>query len=181
MIRAFLLASLAWAVGLTVAVVLGMLLGVLVPGPAATLGGPLALGLAMGFAHERVLGQAAVTRAFVPLTALGATLGWLLGSLVAWRLFVSGHEAIAPWVNGPLLGLVVGAAQSLALRGACAAQRPAWTAGSALAWTAAIGPLLAPATPVSLRIAALAVPGLHAAMVVLLRQRTDRALGLPIT
>ena len=177
MIRAFLLTSLAWAVGLTVAVVLGMLLGVLVPGPAATLVGPLVLGLAMGVAQKRLLGPTAVTRAFVPLTALGATLGWLLGTLVAWRLFVSGHEAIAPWANGPVLGLVIGAAQALAFRGPHASQRPTWTAGSAIAWTMTIGPLLSPATPVSVRIAALAVPGLHAAIVVLLRTRAAQPAG----
>lgn len=184
MTRAFLLASLAWAVGLTVAIVLGMLLGVLVPGPAATVAAPLVLGLSMGLAQKRMLGQASVTRAFVPLTALGAMLGWLLGSFVAWRLFVSGHEAIAPWTNGPILGLVVGATQSLGLRASLTSlgiRRSMWTASSTLAWMAAIGPWLSPATPASVRIAALAAPGIHAAIVVLLRRRTSLPMeGRPV-
>ena len=105
-------------------------------------------------------------------------LGWLLGSFVAWRLFVSGHEAIAPWANGPILGLVVGAMQSLGLRGSLASlgmRRSTWTASSTLAWMAAIGPWLALATPTSVRIAALAAPGLHAAVVVLLSTLRDRS------
>jgi len=180
MTRAFLLASLAWAIGLTVAIVLGMLLGVLVPGPAGTIAAPLVLGLTMGLAHRRLLGQASVTRAFVPLTAVGATLGWLLGSFVAWRLFVSGHEAIAPWANGPILGLVVGVAQSLGLRGSLTPlgiRRSMWTASSTLAWMAAIGPWLSLATPASVRIAALAAPGIHAAVVVLLRRPTSASMA----
>lgn len=167
MTRAFLLASLAWAIGLGVAIVLGMLLGVLVPGPAATVASPLVLGVAMGFAHARTLGRTCVrARAFVPLSALGAVLGWLLGSFVAWRLFVSGHDAIAPWANGPIVGLVVGAAQSLGLRRSL---RSTWTLSSVAVWTVAIGPWLALSTPASVRIAALAAPGVHAALVALCR------------
>jgi hypothetical protein len=168
--RAFLLATFAWAIGLGVAIVVGMLLGVLLPGPAATVASPLLLGLAMGLAHARVLGRASVTRAFVPLTALGATLGWLLGSFVAWRLFVGGHDALAPWANGPVLGLVVGATQSLGLRrslGSVGVGRSTWTLSSVLVWTAAIGPWLSLSTPASVRIAALAAPGIHAALVAL--------------
>jgi hypothetical protein len=168
MTRAFVLASFAWALGLAIAIVLGLLLAVFVPGPAAAVAGPLVLGLAMGIAQRQVLGSEAVTRAFVPLTAVGATLGWLLGCFVGWRLFVDGHEALAPWANGPVVGLVVGIAQSLALRGP-EAHRWRWTIGSALAWTAAIAPWLIPGVSNGVRFAAFAAPGIHAALVSLLR------------
>ena len=160
--RPFLTVTIAWIVGLAVAVTLGMLLAVLVPGPAATVAGPLVLGLFVGLGQRRALRERA-RRGFVASTAAGAAIGWLLGTFVAWRLHGCGLDGVAPWANGPIVGAVVGAVQSFAYRGTPRA-RIVWALGSVVAWTAAIGPWLAPGLSPYVRLAALAVPGIFAAI-----------------
>lgn len=161
-LRSFAVGTLAWVVGLACAVLLGMLLGVFVPGPAATIAGPLVLGLFVGLGQRHAFGVRA-GRGFTLLTGAGAALGWLLGTFVAWRLHAGGHDAIAPWSNGLVVGAVVGALQSFSRRSAipgASRERLRWLAGSVLAWGAAIGPWLAPGIPTYVRLATLVVPGI---------------------
>jgi hypothetical protein len=178
MMRAFVLVSFAWIGGLALVVLAGLLLGVLVPGPAATIMGPLVLGALLALAQRRVVRRATMGRGFVALTAIGAAAGWLLGSVAGFALFRAGHEALAPWANGAVVGAVVGALQCATLRRAAPRHRIAWTLGSVLAWGAAVGPLLAPGAPPWARLAALAVPGVFGAVAVLWTSANERAASM---
>ena len=163
--RAFALGSLAWFSGVVVAAVGGVFLGLFAPGPAATVFGAVAMGALYGLAQRRVLGA---PKKLVLITAAVAPIAWLLGAFVGFRLFASGLGAVAPWIEGTLIGAVLSAAQSIVLP---TERRRGFVFASVAALGLAIGPMLAPAAPVFLRLFAMLVPGLFAAA---LAARLDR-------
>lgn len=157
---AFVTTTIAWGLGLAVAVTAGMLLGFFTQAPVGTFAAPVILGLFVGWAQRRAAGRGWVSPSMPWLSAIGAGAGWLLGSYASFLVHRAGMDAAAGFMNGPVLGLIVGSAQALALpKGG----RRAWISVSTLAWLAAITPWMVPGTPLFVRAASLLVPGIFSA------------------
>jgi hypothetical protein len=167
-LKSFGLVTLAWIVGLLFASIGGLILAMLIAGPAATIAAPLVLGLVVGAAQRRVLHvdvlhakRSFVLRSFVLLSALGSLVGWLFGTFVAFRLSMAGLAVVAPWIEGAIVGLAVGSAQAFAIKTPLPS-RSRWTIANAIVWSMALGPLLSPSVPPVLRLFSLLVPGVFA-------------------
>lgn len=163
-IRAFLLATLAWVLGLALAVVIGLALGVSLPGPAGIVGGALVLGAIVGLAQRRVMRVPGAR--LVVVTALAAPVAFLASAFVGARLQMPGLTAL----TGPLVVLAQTALGHPKGEGAS----PRMSGGSlgvglghlgaAWGWGIAVGALIVPGLPLGVRAAALAVPGMMAAI-----------------
>lgn len=128
------------------AAVLAQRLGPVV-GPAVVVCGGLVEGVALGWLQSSVLARRfprLVRRGYLSATVVVAGLGWAAASAPAalagddagttppWPVVVVGAAGL-----GLVMGVLLGAAQSLALRGAVARPRR-WTWVSAAGWTAAM-------------------------------------------
>lgn len=147
-----------WLLGMTAGAFVGMVVGVSFAGPWGTIVAASVTAACVGIA-QAIAARGAVPRVrWMLSTLLGGAAGWLLGSLLAWAIYVA-SGARCMLVNGLALGLVLGAAQSRG-RGS---RRGAWIVASAVGWGLGVWGF-AEAPFGGLRLLALAAPGMTTAV-----------------
>lgn len=165
--------TVAFWLGLALAVTVGLLVGGTVAGPLGAVLGAASLGMVVGLGEARDVPVRGAL--WVVLTGCAAAVAWLAGSACGFALYRLGFPALGIAAHGPVSGVLLAAGQA-SLLGRAGGLR--WFVVGAAGWGCTLGLLLIPDLPMLARFAALLLPGLATLLQRPVRGASANAHGL---